>query len=208
MFLAEYDALVGLGHGCGHNLFGAASALAGVALLQVIGETGGEVRVYGTPGEEGGQNRSAKGSFVREGYLKNVDAALCIHPGTSAENMLSSRTLGCAPMDIEFHGLAAHAAGCPENGKNALDAQILVYNGLCVLRQQLTPDVRIHSIITDGGTAPNVIPDFTKSKYDTRAAAMDTLHDQYDKMVLTPGLDRLYEKNLNLLGLHSKPQSF
>jgi metal-dependent amidase/aminoacylase/carboxypeptidase family protein len=122
--------------------------------------------------------------------------------------MLSSRTLGCAPMDIEFHGLAAHAAGCPENGKNALDAQILVYNGLCVLRQQLTPDVRIHSIITDGGTAPNVIPDFTKSKYDTRAAAMDTLHDQYDKMVLTPGLDRLYEKNLNLLGLHSKPQFF
>jgi len=208
VFLAEYDALAGLGHGCGHNLFGAASALAGAALLQVIGETGGEVRVYGTPGEEGGQNRSAKGSFVREGYLKNVDAALCIHPGTSAENMLSSRTLGCAPMDIEFHGLAAHAAGCPENGKNALDAQILVYNGLCVLRQQLTPDVRIHSIITDGGTAPNVIPGYTKSKYDPRAASMDTLHDLYEKMVLTPGLDRLYEKNLNLLGLHSKPQSF
>ena len=81
--------------------------------MQVIRETGGEVRVYGTPGEEGGQNGSAKGSFVREGYVNDVDAALCIHPGTSAENMLSSRTLGCAPMDIEFHGLAAHAPGWP-----------------------------------------------------------------------------------------------
>lgn len=109
---------------------------------------------------------------------------------------------------LNFMGLLLMRQDARKTEKNALDAQILVYNGLCVLRQQLTPDVRIHSIITDGGTAPNVIPDFTKSKYDTRAAAMDTLHDQYDKIVLTPGLDRLYEKNLNLLGLHSKPQSF
>lgn len=122
--------------------------------------------------------------------------------------MLSSRTFGCALVDLVFHGLAAHAAGCPENGKNALDAQILIYNGLSVLLQQLTPDVRIHSVITDGGTAPNVIPGYTKSKYDLRASAMDMLHDLYEKMVLTPGLDRLYEKNLNPLGLHSKPQSF
>ena len=82
VFLAEYDALAGLGHGCGHNLFGAASSLAAASLKQVIDEVGGEVRVYGTPGEEGGENGSAKGSFVREGFLKDVDAALCAHPGT------------------------------------------------------------------------------------------------------------------------------
>ena len=76
VFLAEYDALVGLGHGCGHNLFGATSSLAAAALKSVIDEVGGEVRLYGTPGEEGGENGSAKGSFVREGYFKDVDAAL------------------------------------------------------------------------------------------------------------------------------------
>ena len=81
VFLAEYDALVGLGHGCGHNLFGATSSLAAAALKSVIDEVGGEVRLYGTPGEEGGENGSAKGSFVREGYFKDVDAALSAHPG-------------------------------------------------------------------------------------------------------------------------------
>ena len=82
VFLAEYDALAGLGHGCGHNLFGAGSSLGAVCLKQVIAQGGGEVRVYGTPGEEGGENGSAKGSFVREGFLKDVDAALCAHPGS------------------------------------------------------------------------------------------------------------------------------
>lgn len=85
VFLAEYDALAGLGHGCGHNLFGATSLLAAAALKQVIDETGGEVRVYGTPGEEGGENGSAKGSFVREGLFTDVDAALCVHPGDRHE---------------------------------------------------------------------------------------------------------------------------
>ena len=82
VFLAEYDALPVLGHGCGHNLFGVTSSLAATALKQVIDSTGGEVRVYGTPGEEGGENGSAKGSFVREGYFKDVDAALCEHRDT------------------------------------------------------------------------------------------------------------------------------
>ena len=87
VFLAEYDALQGLGHGCGHNLFGVTSALAAVSLKQVLDETGGEIRVYGTPGEEGGENGSAKGSFVREGYLKDVDAALCVHPGANKHRL-------------------------------------------------------------------------------------------------------------------------
>lgn len=181
VFLAEYDALGGLGHGCGHNLYGAASALAGAALKTVIDELGGEVRVYGTPGEEGGENGSAKGSFVREGYLNDVDFAIGIHPGGKPFHTLSSRNYACAPIDIEFHGRSAHAAGCPQDGINALDAQILVYNALSVLRQQLPSSVRIHGIITQGGLAPNVIPDFTQSKYYLRAADRKTLQDVWDK---------------------------
>ena len=143
------DALVGLGHGCGHNLFGPTSLLAASALKQVIDEVGGEVRVYGTPGEEGGENGSAKGSFVREGFLRDVDAALCVHPGDRHE--ASSKNIACLPVDIEFWGKSAHAAAAPEQGINALDALILTYNGINALRQHVTPDVRIHGIVTSGG---------------------------------------------------------
>lgn len=227
-FLAEYDALAGLGHGCGHNIFGATSALAGAALKSIVDELGGEVRVYGTPGEEGGEEGSAKASFANKGYFDDVDFALCVHPGTKTRNGLSSRNYACAPVDIEFHGRSAHAAGCPQDGLNALDAQILVYNAIGILRQQLTDKIRIHGVIVEGGQAPNVIPDYTKSKYFIRAVDRETLDDLYkkvekivegsalstgtkghmqlfqnrvDNMVLTPKLDAIYEKNLKSLGL-------
>ena len=113
VFLAEYDALVGLGHGCGHNLFGATSCLAAASLKQVIDEVGGEIRVYGTPGEEGGENGSAKGSFVREGYFKDVDAALCVHPGSDYHD-LTHAEIACAPIRIAFKGKASHASSNPQ----------------------------------------------------------------------------------------------
>ena len=182
VFLAEYDALAGLGHGCGHNLFGAASSLAAASLKQVIDEVGGEVRVYGTPGEEGGENGSAKGSFVREGFLKDVDAALCAHPGTE-KNILTGKSLACAPVDIEFWGKAAHASGCPEKGINALDGLILTYTGINALRQHVTPDVRIHGIITNGGDAPNTVPDYAKAKFYLRAATAPGLENLYQRVV-------------------------
>lgn len=227
VFLAEYDALAGLGHGCGHNVFGATSSLAGAALKSIVDQIGGEVRVYGTPGEEGGQNGSAKGSFVKKGYLKDVDFALCTHPGSGSEDGLSTRNYACAPVDIEFWGKPAHAAGCPQDGINALDAQILTYAAIGVLRQQLTDRIRIHGVIVEGGTAPNVIPEYTKAKYYIRAADIDTLHELYKKvenivkgsalqtgctssmklyqnlvenMVLTPALDAIYEKYITELG--------
>ena len=227
VFLAEYDALAGLGHGCGHNVFGATSSLAGAALKSIVDQSGGEVRVYGTPGEEGGQNGSAKGSFVKKGYLNDVDFALCTHPGSSPEDGLSTRNYACAPVDIEFWGKPAHAAGCPQDGINALDAQILTYAAIGVLRQQLTDRIRIHGVIVEGGTAPNVIPEYTKAKYYIRAADIDTLHELYEKvenivkgsalqtgctssmklyqnlvenMVLTPSLDAIYEKYITELG--------
>lgn len=227
VFLAEYDALAGLGHGCGHNVFGATSSLAGAVLKSIVDQIGGEVRVYGTPGEEGGQNGSAKGSFVKKGYLKDVDFALCTHPGSGSEDGLSTRNYACAPVDIEFWGKPAHAAGCPQDGINALDAQILTYAAIGVLRQQLTDRIRIHGVIVEGGTAPNVIPEYTKAKYYIRAADIDTLHELYEKvenivkgsalqtgctssmklyqnlvenMVLTPSLDAIYEKYITELG--------
>lgn len=227
VFLAEYDALAGLGHGCGHNVFGATSSIAGAALKSIVDQIGGEVRVYGTPGEEGGQNGSAKGSFVKKGYLNDVDFALCTHPGSSPEDGLSTRNYACAPVDIEFWGKPAHAAGCPQDGINALDAQILTYAAIGVLRQQLTDRIRIHGVIVEGGTAPNVIPEYTKAKYYIRAADIDTLHELYEKvenivkgsalqtgctssmklyqnlvenMVLTPSLDAIYEKYITELG--------
>lgn len=227
VFLAEYDALAGLGHGCGHNVFGATSSLASAALKSVVDQIGGEVRVYGTPGEEGGQNGSAKGSFVKKGYLNDVDFALCTHPGSSPEDGLSTRNYACAPVDVEFWGKPAHAAGCPKDGINALDAQILTYAAIGVLRQQLTDRIRIHGVIVEGGTAPNVIPEYTKAKYYIRAADIDTLHELYEKvenivkgsalqtgctssmklyqnlvenMVLTPSLDAIYEKYITELG--------
>ena len=181
VFLAEYDALIGLGHACGHNIFGATSALAASCLKQVIDEVGGEVRVYGTPGEEGGENGSAKGSFVREGFLRDVDAALCAHPGAH-KHELTKKTLGCAPVDIEFHGRSAHAAAAPEKGINALDALILTYNGINALRQHLTDDVRIHGIIVNGGDAPNIVPDYAKAKFYLRAATAPVLDDVYNKV--------------------------
>ena len=230
VFLAEFDALEGLGHGCGHNLFGTTSSLAAVALKEVIEEVGGEIRVYGTPGEEGGEEGSAKGSFVREGYFKDVDFALCAHPGS--EHKRTGRNLGCVPVDIEFWGKSAHAAGKPEDGINALDALIQTYNSINALRQHLTDDTRIHGVILSGGTAPNVVPDYAHAKFYLRTSAKPTLEALYQKvekvvegsalamgakgkmhayqnwvenMVPTPSFDDLYEKELNRFGEHFAP---
>lgn len=224
-FLAEYDALPGIGHACGHNLFGTTSSLAAVSLKAVIDEIGGELRVYGTPGEEGGENGSAKGSFVREGFLTDVDAAVCVHPGFN--HGLTGPSLANDPVDVEFFGRASHAAGAPEKGINALDAVIFVYNAVNALRQHLTDDVRIHGVITHGGDVANVVPEYASARFYLRAKKRTTLNDVYtkfenivkaaalatgatykfglfqnsvDNSILTPSFDALYEKHLNEAG--------
>lgn len=201
VFLAEYDALAGLGHGCGHNLFGATSALAAVALKQVVDETGGEVRVYGTPGEEGGENGSAKGSFVREGFLRDVDAALCVHPGSGPDKLTAS-SLVCAPIDIEFWGKAAHASGNPEDGINALDALILTYNGINALRQHLKKDIQIHGIIVNGGDAPNTVPDYAKAKFYLRSRTVPQMEE------LWPKIERIVEGAALMTGAKGRMQPY
>lgn len=179
-FLAEYDALAGIGHACGHNLFGNYSLLAAAALKQVVDQLGGELRVYGTPGEEGGENGSAKGSFVREGYFDDVDVALCAHPGYRYTPTLEY--LANDPVDIKFYGRASHAAGAPEDGINALEAVIQVYNSINALRLHLPKDVNIHGIITHGGEAANVIPEFASARFYLRAANRQTLNTVYQKV--------------------------
>lgn len=179
-FLAEYDALAGIGHACGHNLFGNYSLLAAAALKQVVDQLGGELRVYGTLGEEGGENGSAKGSFVREGYFDDVDVALCAHPGYRYTPTLEY--LANDPVDIKFYGRASHAAGAPEDGINALEAVIQVYNSINALRLHLPKDVNIHGIITHGGEAANVIPEFASARFYLRAANRQTLNTVYRKV--------------------------
>lgn len=225
VFLAEYDALPGIGHACGHNLFGATSSLAAVALKSVIDQVGGEIRVYGTPGEEGGENGSSKGSFVREGFFKDVDIALGAHPGF--EHGLTGTSLANDPVDVEFFGKSSHASGAPEKGINALDAIIQVYNASNALRQHLTDDVRIHGVITNGGEAANVVPAYASARFYLRAKSRPILTDLYskfenivkgaalqtgadykfglfqnsvDNMVPTPLFDQVYEKHLNRYG--------
>lgn len=179
-FLAEYDALPGIGHACGHNLFGNYSLLAAVALKSVIDDLGGEIRVYGTPGEEGGENGSAKGSYVKAGFFQDVDAALCAHPAHKFAPTL--RLLANAPVDIEFFGRASHAAGAPEAGISALEALIQVFNSINALRLNLTKDVNIHGIITNGGQAANVIPEYASGRFYLRAAERKTLESVYQKV--------------------------
>lgn len=162
---AEYDALPGIGHGCGHNIIGASSVGSAVILKETLKT--GKITVLGTPGEEGGANGSSKGSFVHHGYLDNVDFSCSIHP--AAKTQLSSTSLACRVLEVEYFGQTAHAAGSPEKGINALDALINFYNQINSLRQQLTDDIRIHGVILDGGLAPNVIPDYTRARFFVRA---------------------------------------
>lgn len=179
-FLAEYDALVGLGHGCGHHLIGTISVLSAIALSKKLEALGGEIRVYGTPGEEGGENGSSKASFVAKGFFADVDVALEVHP--EYRNAPTPKSLALDSVDIEFFGRAAHAGSAPEKGINALDALILTYNGINALRQHVTPDVRIHGIIIEGGKAPNIVPDYTRARFYLRAGSRRKVNELYNKV--------------------------
>ncbi|MET3697753.1 amidohydrolase [Bacillus oleivorans] len=179
-FLAEYDALPGIGHACGHNIIGTTSVAAAIALAEVLEQTGGRVVVLGTPAEEGGPNGSAKGSFVKRGFLKDVDVALMLHPG--GKTSLTGESLAVDPLDFHFYGKPAHASGAPEQGINALDAVIQLFNGINALRQQLASDIRIHGIITHGGDAPNIIPEYASARFFIRAETWSKTVETSDKV--------------------------
>ena len=175
--LAEYDALPGLGHACGHNLIGTSSVGAALALQTVLGRLPGVVQVIGTPGEEGG---GGKAYLVEAGVFDGVDAAMMVHP--SSDNMTRRRSLASYKVQIEFFGKPAHAAAKPDEGINALEAMILTYNGLNALRQHLRDDARIHGVITHGGEAPNIVPEYTAARFYVRAADTAYCNEVLDKL--------------------------
>lgn len=172
-FLAEYDALIDIGHACGHNIIGVTSIAAAIALSEALDKTGGKIVVLGTPAEEGGlrgkggPNGNVKARFVEHGYLEDVDAALMVHP--AGKTRLSGPSLANNHLYFHFYGKPSHAGSSPHKGVNALDALVLLYNGISVLRQQLPDGVRVHGIITNGGQAPNVIPEYASAHYYIRA---------------------------------------
>ncbi len=163
-YLCEYDGLPVYGQSCGHNVVAAAGVGAAIGLASVIRQLGGEVVALGTPGEEGG---GGKNILHREGFFEGIDAMMLIYPGM--DNIAHSRTVGATRVQVAFFGKAAHAAARPELGVNALDAMLLAFNGIGALRQQLPSEVRVHGIITKGGTLPQVIPDHTTALLTVRA---------------------------------------
>lgn len=163
-FLAEFDALPELGHGCGHNLVGTCALGAGVALASVLGELGGRVTVYGAPAEE---TSGGKVDFVADGQFNGVDLAILCHPGNHWSR--SGASLALEPVQFEFYGKSAHAASAPEQGVNALDAALVTMTSVNALREHIRSDARIHGIVADGGRAANVVPDYAKVQYYVRA---------------------------------------
>lgn len=169
---AEYDALPGIGHACGHNVIASAAVTAALALGEVADELGVTVRVLGTPAEENG---GGKVLMLERGAFAGVHAAMMVHPAPSER--LDPFCLARAQLSIRYEGRAAHASACPEDGLNAADALTVAQVALGLLRQHMTPDQRVHGIITTGGQVPNVIPELTEAAYYVRAATLPALHE-------------------------------
>ena len=175
--LAEYDALPKIGHGCGHNMIAAASFGAALALKDTIGELASNMVLVGTPGEEGA---AGKAIMADNGVFDEIDAAIMFHP--SDKNIPGRGSLGRTKFQVEFFGRTSHAAGSPDKGVNALDAMILFFNGIGALRQQTKDEGRIHGIITHGGDAPNIIPDYTSALFYVRAKSLKYRDELYAKI--------------------------
>jgi amidohydrolase len=177
-FLAEYDALPGYGHACGHNLIAAMSVGAGTALASILDTCQGEVSIIGTPGEEIGEG---KPYLIEKGVFDGYDAAMMVHPfsSTCADPVVT--TIG--GYDFTFEGKTAHAGAKPFEGVNALDAVVMLYNGVSVLRQQLRDGTRIHGIVLDGGTVVNSIPDRCRIRLEVRARELDYYNEVAEKVI-------------------------
>lgn len=168
--MAEYDALPGLGHACGHNLIAASSAGAGIALATVADELDLTIEVYGTPAEEGG---GGKIELIDRGAFAGLDLAMMAHP--SPVDVAEARPFAVSHSHIRYEGKAAHAAAYPDEGVNANDAFVIAQVALGLLRQQLPSSARVHGIMTNAGEAPNAIPDLTEGRWYVRADSLTEL---------------------------------
>lgn len=176
-YLCEYDALPGIGHGCGHNMIGTISSGAGIVLSKIIDQVGGKIIVYGTPAEE---TNGAKVIMVEEGAFDELDCAMMVHPND--KTYASGTSSALYPIQFTFKGKTAHAASCPEQGINALNAVIQLFNGIDALRQHVTKDVLMHGIITEGGVAANIVPERAVAQFYIRAAKKATIEEVLEKV--------------------------
>ena len=195
--LAEYDALPGInqsalaqrdpivgknaGHACGHHLFGTASVGAGIAIKELIaaGKLKGTIKVYGTPAEEGG---SGKVFMVRAGLFNGVDAVIHWHPD-DANAITTTSALANKSAKFKFYGISAHAAAAPDQGRSALDAVEAMDNMVNMMREHIPQETRIHYVITNGGKAPNVVPDFAEVYYYVRHPKRKDVVEIFDRVV-------------------------
>ena len=227
-YLSEYDALPSIGHGCGHNMLGTVDTGAGIALSKVINQTGGRVIVLGTPAEE---TTGTKVDMANSGVFDDVDVAMCTHP--SDENTMSGTSMAIHPIAFEFFGKPAHAAEAPEEGINALDAMLNLFNNINSLRQEMRSSARVHGIITHGGDAANVIPEYTRAEFYVRALDtpyMEVLSEKiincakaaalasgctmkhtdfeniYRDMITNETLSAVYNENASELGIEMVPE--
>lgn len=176
-FCAEYDALPGVGHACGHNLIAAISVTAGIALAEVADRLGVTVRVIGTPAEESG---GAKVLMLERGVFDGVGLAAMVHPGP--RDVVDARALALDDIVVRMHGVEAHASAAPYLGRNAADAATLGQVAIGLLRQHLWPGQQVHGIVTDGGAAPNIVPASTELSYYLRADSADGLRDLWSRV--------------------------
>jgi len=175
--VCEYDALPGIGHGCGHNVIAAAGLGAGLAAAALADELGGRLVVVGSPAEEGG---GGKVRLLDGGTFAGVDAAMMIHPADADLTAMDAVALQQA--HVSYAGEAAHAAAFPHRGRNALDAAVLGYMAVAALRQHIESGERIHGIITDGGDKPNIVPAFARTEWIIRSetvAGLDVLRERF-----------------------------
>src|SRR5688500_18686767 len=195
--LGEFDALPGLsqdatplqkaiianaaGHGCGHNLFGVGSAAAAIAVKEwmTANRITGTLRFYGTPAEEGG---SGKVYMVRDGLFRDVDAVIAWHPG-DVNDISGTSSQGNITGKFRFRGISAHAAASPERGRSALDGVEAMNAMVNMMREHVPQESRIHYVITNGGRAPNVVPDFAEVYYYARHNDMKIVDDVWDRIV-------------------------
>lgn len=171
--LAEYDALPGIGHGCGHNVICATAVGAFLGLAAVADELGGSVVLLGTPAEENGGGKEV---LARAGAFDDVDAVVMLHP-FAGPDVAHFVALGCRGVEVTYHGVAAHASANPADGRNALDAVVAAYQGVAALRQHIPGTDRIHGVITDGGQAVNVVPERASAVFLVRSAEPESLQE-------------------------------
>ncbi len=176
-YLIEYDALPGIGHGCGHNILGTTSTGAAIVLKMILDEVGGKVIAFGTPAEE---TSGAKVTYVNNGAFDDVDFAMMAHPNFSFNR--SGKSLALEAIEFEFTGKTSHAASSPEKGINALDACINTFNTINALRQQIRSDARVHGVITDGGEAANIIPEKAVAQFYVRAQTKTYLDELVERV--------------------------